>query len=142
MKKLLKTNGFNHKTEKEALSVLSELKSENSLKIIEKLKEYFSDPASKSEGNTVCCSSDIIIESCFGKYKTVVNGNKTVGISDLSLCIAAMSGHDSRDSIKESMEKVSMKKLKEWKTENISKTLFAEKRELKKKVGRGYFKKE
>jgi hypothetical protein len=141
VEKLLKNNGFNHKTEKEALSVLSELKSENSLKIIEKLKEYFSDLSSKSEGNTVCCSSDII-ESCFGKYKAPVNGNKTVGISDLSLCIAAMSGHDSRDSIKESMEKVSMKKLKEWKTENISKTLFAEKRELKKKVGRGYFKKE
>jgi len=140
IQKMLKNNGFNEKTKEAAMSVLSKMQSENSLKIRAKLIEYFSDLESKSDGNTICCSSDII-ESCFGRYKELVNGNKGVGISDLSLCIAAMLGYNSQDNIKESMEKVSMKKLKEWKTENISKTLFAEKIELKKKVGRGYFKK-
>ena len=37
------------------------------------------------------------------------------------------------------METVSIKKVNEWKTKNIAKTLFAEKIELNKKIERSYF---
>ena len=83
------------------------------------------------------------IESCFGKYKEIVKGNKTVGISDLCLCIAAMTGTNMNDpeKIKEAMENVKTKQVKEWKANNISKTLFAEKIELNKKIERiNYYK--
>jgi len=79
MQKTLKNKGFNDKTAKEAIKVFSNMKSHNSLKIGEQLDEYFADLTIKAEGKTICCSSDII-ESCFGKYKEMVKGNKTVGI--------------------------------------------------------------
>jgi hypothetical protein len=107
------------------------------LKIKKQLKEYFADLASKAEGKTICCSSDII-ESGFGKYKEIVKGNKSVGISDLSLCIAAMMGKNNADKTNEAMEIISIKQVKEWSAKNISKTLFAEKRELNKRIDRSY----
>jgi hypothetical protein len=132
IQKLLKNKGFNDKNAKEAMSLFSDMNSDNSLKIRKQLDDYFADLLSKAESETVCCSSDII-ESCFGKYKELVKGNKSAGISDLCLSIVAMLGENNLDKTKYAMETVSIKQMKEWKTKNISKTLFAEKRELNKK---------
>jgi DNA-binding transcriptional MerR regulator len=134
MQKFLKNNGFNNKNAKVAMRLLSDMNSDNSLKIKKQLKDYFADLSSKTkESETICCSSDII-ESCFSRYKRIVKGNKSVGISDLSLCIAAMMGENSLDKTKHSMETIKTEQLKDWRTKNVSKTLFAEKRELNKKV--------
>jgi len=114
------------------------MKSDNSLKIRKQLDRYFADLTSKSEGKTICCSSDII-ESCFGKFKTIVKGNKTVGISDLCLCIAAMMAENDSDKTNHAMETISIKQVKDWKTKNIKKTLFAEKIELNKIMERNYY---
>ena len=138
IQKLLKNKGFNEKTTQKALSMFSKMKDDNSLKIKKQLDEYFADLKSKADGKTICCSSDII-ESCFGKYKEIVKGNKSFGISDLCLCIAAMVGTNNPDKTCQAMQTVSIKTLKEWSANNISKTLFAEKIELNRKVDRKYF---
>jgi hypothetical protein len=135
MRTILKIKGFNNASKKESLSVISALKSNNALKIKKQVCDYFSILSSRAKGKTVCCSSDII-ESCFGKYKETVKGNKTAGISDLCLCIAAMTGMNDNQSIKEAMENVSTKHVKEWKKRNVSKTLFTEKMELNKNIER------
>jgi len=135
---LLKNKGFSDATAKKAILMFASMKSDNSLKIRKQLVAYFADLSSKADGKTICCSSDII-ESCFGKIKSIVKENKSVGISDLSLCIAAMLGQNNPENTKEAMETVSIKKLKEWKTENISKTLFAEKIEMNKIIDRNYY---
>ena len=137
IQQLMKNKGFSEKTAKEVMSQFSNMNSDNSLKIKKKIEIYFADLSIKAEGKTVCCSSDII-ESCFGKYKEIVKSNKSVGISDLSLCISAMLIQNNPDKTKKSMETVRIKKLKEWKTQNICKTLFAEKIELNKKIERIY----
>lgn len=137
MQKILKNKGFDRDSAREAMQIFSDMKSDNSLKIKKHLDEYFAVLTSKSEGKTICCSSDII-ESCFGKYKEAVKGNKTVGISDLCLCIAAMTAENNPDKTAHAMETVSIKQLKEWKKKNISKTLFAEKNELT-KIERNYY---
>ena len=140
----MKNKGFNDENFQKAISKLSEMKSINSLKIKRKVEEYLcfarstkylQDLTSKAAGKTICCSSDII-ESCFGRYKEIVKGNKSVGISDLCLCIAAMTG---KNNTNDAMETVSIKQLKEWKLKNVSKTLFAEKKELNKKIERSNF---
>ena len=133
IQKLLKNKGFNKKTAKKAMSFFSKNKNDNTLKIRNQLNEYFVDLTSKTEDKTICCSSDII-ESCFGKYKEIVKGNKSFGISDLCLCIAAMTGINNLDKTNQAMQNVNIKQLKEWKAKNISKTLFAEKMELNKKI--------
>jgi hypothetical protein len=138
MQEILKSKGYNEKSKEEALALFSNMKSDNSLKIKEQIEVYFEDLSYKAQGKTICCSSDII-ESCFGKFKELVKRNKTVGISDLSLCIAAIIGINKPDETKKAMETVSIKKIKEWKTKNIAKTLFAEKSELNKKIERSYF---
>jgi hypothetical protein len=132
---LLKVKGFNIASEKEALSIVAHMKSSNALKIKKKLSDYFADLRSKAKGKTICCSSDII-ESCFGKYKELVHGNKSIGISDLCLCIAAMMGVSDNEKTNQAMENIKVKQVREWKTNNISKTLFAEKIELNKKIER------
>ena len=61
-----------------------------------------------------------------------------VQVSDLCLCIAAMTGINANasENIKEAMENCNTKQVKEWKANNICKTLFAEKRELNNKIER------
>jgi hypothetical protein len=137
MQKLLKNKGFDEKSAKEAMKIFSGMQSDNSLKIKKQIDDYFDDLLSKAQGKTICCSSDII-ESCFGKYKEVVKGNKTVGISDLCLCIAAMTGQNNSDKTNEAMETISIKQIKDWKAKNIAKTLFAEKIEINKIMERNY----
>jgi hypothetical protein len=138
MQKILKNKGFGEKSAKEAMKVFSDMKSVNSLKIKTQIEEYFVDLTSKAKGKTICCSSDII-ESCFSKYKEVVRGNKTVGISDLCLCIAAITGENNLNKTNQAMETISIKQNRDWKIENIAKTLFAEKIELNKIMERNYF---
>jgi hypothetical protein len=134
MQKFLKNNGFNNKNARMAMHLFSDMNSGNSLKIKKQLKDYFADLSSKAKENeTICCSSDII-ESCFSRYKGIVKGNKSVGISDLCLCIAAMLGKNNLETTKNTMETIKIKQLKDWKIKNISKTLFAEKQELNKKM--------
>jgi hypothetical protein len=143
IQKLLKNKGFSNKTAQDAIRLFSDSKSDNSLKIKNLLNDYLTDLSSKAkkiQSQTICCSSDII-ESCFGKYKEIAKGNKTVGISDLCLCIAAMLGEIGLDKTKEVMETIKMKQCKDWKEKNVCKTLFAEKRELNKKCDRNYFEK-
>jgi hypothetical protein len=138
IQKMLKNKGFDGKSAREAMKIFANMTSDNALKIRKQLEEYFADLTSKAEGKTICCSSDII-ESCFGRFKEVVKGNKTVGISDLCLCIAAMTGMNNPDKASQAMETISIKQVKEWKTKNIAKTLFAEKIELNKIMERNYY---
>ena len=133
VQQIIKSKGYSEKSKKEALSRFSNIESKNALKIKRQVALYFEDLSAKAQGKTICCSSDII-ESCFGRYKEIVKGNKTVGISDLSLCIAAMTGINNLEKTKEAMEMVSIQKMKEWGKKNIAKTLFAEKIELNKKL--------
>ena len=137
IQKLFKNEGFNDKNAQQALSLFSEVKSNNWLKIKELLLVYFADLSSKAKGETICCSSDIL-ESCFGKYKEIVKGNKSVGISDLCLCIATMLGKNDRAKTKQTMESVSIEQIKDWKKKNTSKTLFAEKQNMNKKIERNW----
>jgi hypothetical protein len=140
IQELLKNEGFNDKSAKKARKIFSAMKSDNSLKIKKQLKEYFADLTSKAEGKNICCSSDII-ESCFGKFKEIVKGNKSVGISDLCICIAAFTGKNNAEITSHAMETVTIRDIKEWRSKNVTKTLFAEKTELNKKVDQSYFRK-
>jgi hypothetical protein len=103
----------------------------------EKVSCYFQAMQLASEGKTAYCSSDII-ESCFGKYKALVKSNKSVGISDLCLFIAAIMGSNDLNDAKAAMENKKNKQVEEWRKEKSPVTLFAQKRELMKNCGGTY----
>jgi hypothetical protein len=109
VQQILKSKGYNEISKREALALFSNIESENALKIKSQLELYFGDLSTKAQGKTICCSSDII-ESCFGKFKEIVKGNKAVGISDLSLCIAAITGINNSEKTREAMETVSIRR--------------------------------
>jgi len=131
IQKLIKNNGFNKQNINMALQSLDFLNDNNAVKVKKLVKEYlFCTELKMGNFANILCSSDII-ESCFGKYKELTKSNKTVGITDLSLCLSAMMCKNT-EKIKNDFERIKTKDVKNWKNENISKTLFAEKMELSK----------
>jgi hypothetical protein len=126
---ILKNKGFNSTQAALALSYFTENGGSNAQAVKEKVSAYFKEMLIQANGKTICCSSDII-ESCFGKYKEVVRCNKSVGISDLCLSIAAMMGNCNWESTRSAMENVKIEDIRNWRKEKIPVTLFAQKRDL------------
>jgi hypothetical protein len=85
--------------------MFSAMRSKNALKVKTKVRDYFADLTSKANAKTICCFSDIT-ESCFGKYKEMLRGNKTVGITDLFLSIMAMMGIKDAEMSDQAMGKI------------------------------------
>jgi hypothetical protein len=134
---LLKEEGFNRENAVRALHFFERTHGNSVRTVKEKVSCYFQEMQLASEGKTVYCSSDII-ESCFGKHKALIKSNKSVGISDLCLCIAAIMGNNDLNDTKAAMENKKLKHIEEWRKEKIPITLFAQKRELMKNCGGTY----
>lgn len=135
IQQLLKNKGFNKQTMNQSLKLLENHNDERSVKIREKVCKYFHETIQKMEKQaTILCSSDII-ESCFGKYKSIVKENKTVGITDLCLCISCLIGESDFEQTKQTMTKIKISEIKEWKDKNIGMTLYQKRNTLYKKTG-------
>ena len=136
VQKLLKNKGFSVDTVAECIEKLDKVEDERGKKIVGMIKAYFADTLKKiSRGQTVVSSSDII-ESSFGKYKNVVKANKSVGVTDLCLCISCLTGSGDIGQIKKAMEEVTIKDIKEWKEKNIGESLLSKRNTLFRKVER------
>ena len=119
-KLLLKEIGDNKNIDTFKAQVMSYLKEMLSIEI-------------KIESSKLVCTSDII-ESCFGKYKSFINANPSIGITDLCLTISAITcDYRQETEILNAMESVRTDKLIKWKDENIGKTLLSRRKEVIKK---------
>jgi hypothetical protein len=135
IQQLLKNKGFNERTTNQSLKLLENHNDERSLKVKEKIYKYFYETSSKiAKEKTILCSSDIM-ESCFGKYKSIVKANKSVGITDLCLCISCLMGETDAEQTMQSMAKIKIVKIKDWKEKNIGETLYQKRNTLYKKTG-------
>lgn len=109
VQELLKKKGLGEKSVHESIKKLDKAEGKYSEKIIEMIKTYFEETLKKTrKEESVICSSDII-ESCFGKYKEVVKTTKSVGVTDLCLCISCLMSDESSIQIKKAMETVKIK---------------------------------
>ena len=89
----------------------------------------------KLGSNKIICSSDIL-ESSFGKYKSFINANSSIGITDLSLAIPAfISNFKEQKDVCDACETVKIKDVKKWGNENIGKTLLKKRQEAFSKLG-------
>ncbi|MDP2336371.1 MAG: hypothetical protein Q8N05_07965 [Bacteroidota bacterium] len=135
IQKMLKNEGFSKTTSSQCLSMLEDIKDERGKKVVAMIETYFKETLQKmSDQETVFCSSDII-ESCFGKYKSIVKANKSVGITDLCLCIPCLMSDGSLDQTHQAMRNIKTKQIKDWKDKNIGETLYAKRNALFKKAG-------
>lgn len=91
----------------------------------------------KNEQNfkNILCSSDII-ESSFGKYKSYINNNKSIGITALSLTIPAfLNDYSNKNTVLSAMENITTNDIKHWSGNNIGDSLITRRKAVLKKVG-------
>ena len=91
----------------------------------------------KNEQNfkNILCSSDII-ESSFGKYKSYINNNKSIGITALSLTIPAfLNDYSNKNTVLSAMENITTNDIKHWSDNNIGDSLITRRKAVLKKVG-------
>ena len=135
VQKILKNEGFSKDTTNQCLRLLENINDERGKKVVAMIETYFEETLQKmSDQETILCSSDII-ESCFGKYKSIVKANKSVGITDLCLCISCLMSDGSIEQTKKAMGQIKTKQIKDWNEKNIGETLYAKRNVLFKKAG-------
>jgi hypothetical protein len=138
IQELLKNNGLSKETLKESILLFPKIcpnKGMESFKIL--TIEYLTNMTKllKRDKKAICTSD--IIESSFGKYKNYISGNLSVGITDLSLTIAAFTCNmDDQLNIKEAMETVKNNDIQRWREQNIPKSLLKKRQEVLKMGGR------
>lgn len=131
----LKTEHLSAATKKESLKKLNKIKDTKGKEVTVMIKNYLENTLCKlPKSKKILCCSDII-ESCFGKYKEVVKSNKSVGVTDLCLTISCLTGIHDFENTKQSLEKVKVKQINEWRNNNVGESLLAKRNELFKKMG-------
>lgn len=137
IKALLKTQSLSKSNIKKVKTILKEITIESSR--IDKLKNHVLNYLNELKAlipkqRKVICTSDII-ESAFGKYKNYINNNPMIGITNLSLTMAAFTCQLGINEIKTSFEKVKNKDIYKWSEKNIGLTNMQRRKSILKKVG-------
>lgn len=137
IKALLKTKGLSGNSTKEAMTFLSGIETSNER--TSRLRNFIAGFLDEQlllmpQREIIICTSDII-ESAFGKYKSYINNNPMVGITNLSLAMAAFTCNLNAEKVKKAMEEVKVKDIKTWSDNNIGETNFQKRQRVLKKVG-------
>ncbi len=136
IQRITKSNGICKWTVRYCLKkVMRPCKKGRLLELKKQVKTYFNTITQLVNNQlTIVCSSDII-ESSFGRYKNYIQGNPMIGITNLSLSIAAFTKHISDEGVKTAMENVTFNDIEKWTAINIGKTALAKRREVLKMGG-------
>lgn len=121
---ILKSKGLSNKTIKLTGKILDKLRIDNQrIKYFQvELKKYLEvTKAQLPDEKNILCTSDII-ESSFGKYKNYLAQNSMIGITNLSLCLAAFTNNLDAMVLKEGLEKTTINDLKNWTKSYIGET--------------------
>jgi len=137
IKHVLKTNGLSLITKEKVLKIMEKFTIDNSridyfkTEINMYLNSYQSFI---QDDQSILCTSDII-ESSFGTYKNCINNNPMIGVTNLSLVLAAITGEIVENEVKTALEKISMIDLKKWSVKNIGETNMTKRQKILKKTG-------
>jgi hypothetical protein len=133
---IIKNNGLSETTKKDCLKLFDKIEDSRIIQFKDMIDKYFIQTL-KTDSNTdkILCSSDIL-ESSFGKYKTYISKNKSVGITDLSLTIPAFLGKIENNEITKALEFVKTKQIKKWTATNLGESLTMKRRKILKMAGR------
>jgi len=139
IQKILKNKSVSEATIAECMRNLKALPDKPNLKIFKSetiiyLKKMRAIK-NKQKSKKILCSSDIL-ESSFGKYKSYINNNKSIGITALSLTIPAfINDYSNQNIILSAMESTTKKDLESWRNDNIGDSLITRRKAVLKKVG-------
>lgn len=130
VEKDMKYKGLSKSSFNRCVKELKKLKSNNGKEFKEALIFKISQQIKLLPNIDVVLFSSDILESIFGKYKNRVSENPMASITNLMLIIAAFTCNLTKESIKESIEKVKIADIKKWSQENIGSSLFEKRKVL------------
>ncbi|HEB62583.1 MAG TPA: hypothetical protein ENI82_05460 [Bacteroidetes bacterium] len=139
IQKILKNKSVSENTIREFEQNLNKLPNKPNINIfksevllyLNKLRNIKNEKNSKK----ILCSSDIL-ESSFGKYKSYINNNKSIGITALALTIPAfLNDYSDKNIVLSAMESIKTKDVKQWRDNNIGDSLITRRKEILRKVG-------
>lgn len=120
---LTKSHGLNKSIVSKCRSFMTSLKTPKGKIFKKEINLYFNEILNMElPDKKILCTSDII-ESVFGKYKMIAGSNTASGITDISLCIPAITSNLDINEIQNILESVSTKNVKYWSDENIGESL-------------------
>lgn len=104
--------------------------SEIEMKIFTQILEFVKKQETKlSPGQTMMGSSDII-ESMFGKWKSMVPEDSMTGITDKIFILPLLTVNLTAELIRKALEDTPMKKIEEWQKNTLGKTMYAKRRAI------------
>jgi len=125
IKTLIKTKGLSKQNLKKIKKMVGNHKGANGCKIkslLDNIINFLNEVLRQlPKEKKVLCTSDII-ESSFGKYKNYIAQNSMIGITDLSLCLAAFTNSLDFENMKNGLENTKINDLKRWSEKNIGET--------------------
>jgi hypothetical protein len=100
------------------------------LKLYNRILKFVEEEEAKlSPGQTVICSSDIV-ESMFGKWKSMSHEDSMAGITDVILLLPLLTVELTDELILKALEDTPIQKINNWKEENFGKTMYAKRRAI------------
>lgn len=130
---ILKTEGLSKQTVQRCLQIVEKGQTKRLQAFKKAMKDYFKQTLEAlPDLDQILCSSDIL-ESSFGKYKNYLQGNPMVGITNLSLSIAAFTGSMDEEEFKNVFESTSIHDIAKWTKSHIGKTTLAKRMEVLKR---------
>jgi len=127
--KLMKNEGVNQKSYREAKIILEKLPKESILRkaLDAWLERHITIQCRLSIGQTPLCVSSDIIESLFGKFKGFIQRCQKAELNKIALAIPTMCGHVDEKIIQQALATTSHISMTEWVKKNIPTTLRAKK---------------
>jgi len=127
---LLKYQGLSRKTLQAVSPILEQGQTPRLQAFKKAMLMYFSQTlGSAAQKTPILCCSDIL-ESCFGKYKNYLQGNPMVGITNLSLSIAAFTGQINANESQKAFEATRVAQVTEWSHIHIGRTTLSKRLEV------------
>ena len=104
--------------------------SENKMKTFNQILEFVKKQEAKlAPGQTIIGSSDII-ESMFGKWKSMAPEDSMAGITDKIFILPLLAVNLTAELIKKALEDTPMQKIEEWHKNTLGKTMYAKRRAI------------
>jgi len=107
-----------------------EVLSERNGRVKKALLEYVKDESGKAQPEERLVGSSEVIESVFGKYKSLIKDQAESGMTGMLLSLGALVSSTSVEVVKKALETVKTKRVLDWCRENLGKTVQAKKRKI------------
>lgn len=135
---LLKNQGLNHDTFCKAIQLVHQLpvKSNVRKKLSKWLKSHYGKWARLGNRDIPLLVSSDILESLFGKYKTIISRSSIEDMNRMALIIPTLCGQKPNESeLQQVFSETKHDDIKQWTDKNISHTLRSNRLSFKKEVG-------